>query len=239
MTSVTFLGTGNFLAPDRYWNSFVIDGSVLVEPSPSALPNLRRCGFSVGQIDSVVISHFHPDHSFGWPFLLLELLESRRERPLQVVGPPGVAGYLEAMMRLGSVIDIHNEAHAELEIVYTEVDRNWQEAGSLRFRGVEVEHVPHLECFGYVFDRERTIGYSGDTHPCDGLDAIAGACEVLVLECNGLHRSKSHMDIEAVASLRDRYPELRIVLTHLGAGVDSAGLEGVTIPGDFDTLDDL
>ena len=36
MTELTFLGTGNFLAPPgRYWNSFVLDGSVLVEPSPT------------------------------------------------------------------------------------------------------------------------------------------------------------------------------------------------------------
>ena len=32
----TFLGTGNFLAPGRYWNSFVLDGRVLVEPAPTA-----------------------------------------------------------------------------------------------------------------------------------------------------------------------------------------------------------
>ena len=25
MTALTFLGTGNFLAPGRYWNSFVVD----------------------------------------------------------------------------------------------------------------------------------------------------------------------------------------------------------------------
>ena len=50
---VDFLGTGNFLAPGRYWNSFVIDGSVLVEPSPTALPNLRRCRLSVDTIDVV------------------------------------------------------------------------------------------------------------------------------------------------------------------------------------------
>ena len=39
VTELTFLGTGNFLAPPgRYWNSFVMDASVLVEPSPTALP---------------------------------------------------------------------------------------------------------------------------------------------------------------------------------------------------------
>ena len=37
MTELAFLGTGNFLAPPgRYWNSFVMDTSVLVEPCPTA-----------------------------------------------------------------------------------------------------------------------------------------------------------------------------------------------------------
>ena len=71
MTDLTFLGTGNFVAPPgRYWNSFVIDTSVLVEPSPTALPHLRRCGFALDDIEVVVVSHFHADHCFGWPFLI-------------------------------------------------------------------------------------------------------------------------------------------------------------------------
>ena len=79
MTELIFLGTGNFLAPPgRYWNSFVIDGSVLVEPSPTALPHLRRCGFAVDDIEVVVVSHFHADHCFGWPFLLQAAARDRR-----------------------------------------------------------------------------------------------------------------------------------------------------------------
>ena len=66
-TAATFLGTGNYLAPDRYWNSFVLDGNVLVEPSPACLPNLRKSGLSAAALDVVVISHFHADHTFGWP----------------------------------------------------------------------------------------------------------------------------------------------------------------------------
>jgi ribonuclease Z len=240
VASLTFLGTGNFLAPGRYWNGFVIDGTILVEPSPTALPNLRRCGFRAEELDCVVISHFHPDHTFGWPFLLLELVERARGRRLEVVGPPGVSEYLDSMMRLGSVMEIQKNAHAELDIRYTEADGSWQEAGNVRLRAVEVEHVPDLRCFGYVFDRGgRLIGYSGDTRPCAGLDRLAEMCDVLVLECNGVHASKTHMDTEAVAALRDRFAHVRIVLTHLGETVASAGLTGVTIPDDFDTLADL
>src|SRR5215211_769702 len=69
-TRLTFLGTGNFSAPARYWNSFLIGDRVLVEPSPAVLPNLRKAGINPRAIDVVFISHFHADHTFGWPFLL-------------------------------------------------------------------------------------------------------------------------------------------------------------------------
>ena len=144
MTTATFLGTGNFLRPGRYWNSFVLDGNVLVEPSPTALPHLRRCGLTAADLDVVVISHFHPDHTFGWPFLLLEVVRTRPQGSrFSVVGPPGVEAFLADMMALGAVTDIVAAAHRLLDLRYVEVDGSWQEAGPLRFRAIEVEHVPH------------------------------------------------------------------------------------------------
>ena len=237
MTSLTFLGTGNFLAPGRYWNSFVVDAGVLVEPSPTVLPHVRRCGIAAESLDAIVISHFHPDHTFGWPFLLLELLRCGRDRPLSIVGPPDVEAFLSDMMRLGSVRNVHDAAHSELDIRYVEVDGAWQDAGPLRFRAIEVEHVPHLRCFAYLFDRgDRTIGYSGDTQPCPGLDELVGACDTAVLECNGRHPGPSHMDLDAIRSLRERFPAVPFVLTHVGPDVDPAGIADVVLPDDFETL---
>lgn len=240
-STLTFLGTGNFLARDRYWNSFVIDDSVLVEPSPTALPNLRRCGLQVSTIDAVVISHFHADHTFGWPFLLLEFVQSARERPLHVVGPPGLRGFLADMMKLGGVLNVQ-EAAQRLDIRHVEVDATWQDAGPLRFRAVEVDHVEHLQCFGYLFEREgRVIGYSGDTRPCPGLDELAAASDLLVLECNSEHPPDpplpiTHMDVQSVTDLRRRWPDLPLVLTHLGSDVDASGITNVHVPEDLETL---
>lgn len=241
MTTVTFLGTGNFLAPGRYWNSFVLDESVLVEPAPTALPHLRRCGIPVEKIEVVVISHFHPDHTFGWLFFLLEAAVLGGGRPLSVVGPPGVERFLVEMAELGGVMTVHELAKVNLDLRFVEVDGSWQEAGNLRFRAVEVEHVPHLTCFGYLFERDgKTVGYSGDTRPCRGLHELAQASDVLVLECNGKHVEApgpiTHMDEEAVRVLRERHPDVPFVLTHLGAGVDVAGIEGVVIPDDFQRM---
>jgi ribonuclease Z len=237
---LTFLGTGNFqVPPGRYWNSFVVDGHVLVEPAPTALPHLRRCGIDAADIDTVLISHFHPDHTFGWPFLLLEMKYcGRGNRPLHVVGPPGVQSFLAEMMELGGVPDVHAHVHDLVDVRYHEVDLSWQNAGRVRFRAVQVEHVPHLECFGYIIERgDRVLGYSGDTRLCAGLEEIAAASEVLVLECNGVHPWPTHMDVDSVRTLRERHPDVRFVLTHVGEGVSADGIPETVLPDDFETLE--
>jgi ribonuclease BN (tRNA processing enzyme) len=236
---LTFLGTGNFLAPPgRYWNSFVLDGTVLVEPSPTALPHLRRCGFAVDAVEVVVISHFHADHCFGWPFLLEAAAEIGGGRTLSVVGPPGLERHLSDMNEVGAVGSVTAMAQARLDLRFVEVNGEWQTAGPLRFRAVEVEHVPYLRCFGYLFERgDRVIGYSGDVKPCAGLTELAGQSGVLVLECNGHHSGpRSHMDEDAVRELAAQHPNLHIVVTHLGDQVDVSKLTGITVPSDFEVL---
>jgi ribonuclease BN (tRNA processing enzyme) len=266
MPRLTFLGTGEYLTSERYWNGFVIDGHILVETSPTVLPHLRRCGFDAGDLDVIFLSHFHADHTFGWPFLLLELIRRRGRDPVFVVGPPGVEARLREMMEVGSVPELWDAARDRLDIRWVEADGGWQTAGALRYRAVEVDHVPHLRCFGYMFDLGHTeaagaalsttasgagpdtaatsaaktlpLGYSGDVRPCRGLDTLAANCDTLVLECNGPHPPpKTHMDIADVADLRDRFPEVRLILTHMGPGIDAKRIHNCEKAEDFQTLD--
>jgi ribonuclease Z len=239
VTELTFLGTGNFLAPPgRYWNSFVMDANVLVEPCPTALPHLRKCGFDPASIDVVVISHFHADHCFGWPFFLQAVAEAGGGRTLQVVGPPGLEDHLAAMIDVAKVRPTLEMAHERLDLRFVDVDGSWQEVAGLRFRAVEVEHVPYLRCFGYLFERgDRLVAYSGDVRPCDGLTELADEADVLVLECNGTHGGpRVHMEESDVRDLQAAHPDTHFVLTHLGEQVDVTSMPGVTIPDDFQRL---
>ena len=239
MTELTFLGTGNFLAPPgRYWNSFVLDANVLVEPCPTALPHLRKCGFDATSVDVVVISHFHADHCFGWPFFLQAVAEAGGGRTLHIVGPPGLEEHLERMIDVAEVRSTLEMANRRLDLRFVDVDGSWQGAGGLRFRAVEVEHVPYLHCFGYLFERgDRYVGYSGDVRPCDGLSELADEADVLVLECNGAHEGpRSHMQESDVRALQAAHPDTHFVLTHLGEQVDTTSMPGVTIPEDFEKL---
>ena len=145
------------------------------------------------------------------------------------------------MMDAGAVRSVLQMAQERLDLRFTEVDGSWQQVGPLRFRAVEVVHVPYLRCFGYLFDRPGgVIAYSGDTTPCDGLTELARESHALVVECNGKHlppgATPTHMDEDSVRELRAAHPDLRIVLTHLGEQVDTASIPGVTIPSDFERL---
>jgi ribonuclease BN (tRNA processing enzyme) len=239
VTELTFLGTGNFLAPPgRYWNSFVLDSNVLVEPCPTALPHLRKCGFDPATIDAVVISHFHADHCFGWPFFLQAVAEAGGGRTLHIVGPPGLEAHLAHMIEVAEVRSTLELAHERLDLRFVDVEGTWQEAGGLRFRAIEVEHVPYLRCFGYLIERgDRFVAYSGDVRPCAGLTELATEADVLVLECNGKHGGpRTHMEERDVRDLQASHPDTHFVLTHLGEQVDTTSMPGVTIPDDFERL---
>jgi ribonuclease BN (tRNA processing enzyme) len=234
---LTFLGTGNAFAPGRYWNSFLIGNRVLVETSPIVLPNLRRAGADLAAIDTVFLSHFHADHTFGWPFLLLDyLIRTRRQSDLWVVGPPGVEQRLDEMCRIGAY---HPKALGEagFELRFVEVNEREQEAGPVRFRAVRVEHEPTLDCFGFLIEHDgRRIGYSGDTRLCDGLREIAKGSDVLALECAGRHGNFMHMGLDNVRTLRAECPDLPFILTHVNDDVDADGIPGVRVATDLETI---
>ena len=228
MTELIFLGTGNFLAPPgRYWNSFVMDASVLVEPSPTALPHLRRCGFTVDAIEVVVVSHFHADHCFGWPFFLQAAAEPGGGRTLYVVGPPGIEAHLENMNEAGAVRSVTEMARTNLDLRFVEVDGTWQEAGPLRFRAVEVDAraLPALLRLP-VRPGGQTIAYSGDTTPVRRAERAgprrrrAGG-GVQRAPCTAGGAAQPHGRGRPSACCRAAHPGVQLVLTHLGEQVDT------------------
>jgi ribonuclease Z len=239
---LTFLGTGNFNATAGFWNSFLINRRILVETSPIVLRHLQLVGTALTDVDVVFISHFHADHTFGWPFFYYSALSrAQRTRDLWIVGPPGIEQFLAEMLQAGRLTHVVEHARKRpdaFNLRFVEVNEQRQSAGDLKFRAVRVDHDPTLECFGYLIEIDgRTVGYSGDTTLCPGLREIAAGADVLVLECNSQHdRSPVHMTFDDVRTLRSEHPDLPLVLTHRAKDVDGGGLPRVLVPNDLETV---
>ena len=69
---LTFIGTGNAFAPTRYWSSFLEGDRCLFDAPPTLLAHLKKLGKDPRDVEVAFISHFHGDHFFGLPFLMLE-----------------------------------------------------------------------------------------------------------------------------------------------------------------------
>lgn len=97
---ITFLGTGEAFDAQL--------GNTSVYIRTAAIGYLVDCGFTVPHtlwrvnadpnlIDVIYLTHFHGDHSFGLPALLLRMKEDGRSKPLAILGQAGVKTFVERL----------------------------------------------------------------------------------------------------------------------------------------------
>src|SRR3954466_4705150 len=101
--SVVFLGTGGSVPSARRATACVLIRSggsrILVDAGEGAQRQMINSTGLV-QVDDIYVTHFHADHYLGLPGLLktYDLLE--RQRPLRIIGPPGLIGLFDALRRI-------------------------------------------------------------------------------------------------------------------------------------------
>ena len=174
-----FVGAGNAFADARCWSGFLLNGRYLFDAPPSALYALKRGGADLNALDVILVSHFHGDHFFGLPFLLLEYAyaggagtrAARRTRDLTIVGPPGIADMVERLTSLGYPNLTKKDFGYKRRYVEIEPGRDVEAAG-LRIEAEKMNHaVDTLPlCLGYCVETAgRRLAYTGDTGWTDTL----------------------------------------------------------------------
>ena len=235
-----FLGSGNAFAAGRYWSSFLLNGRYLFDASPIALPHLKRAAVALDDIEAVFISHFHADHFFGLPFLLLEYAEiTKRTNPLTIVGPPTIEERLKTLTKVGFPHLFEKER--SYEIRYVELaDGATGRVGDLTFTSRAVEHVDEFGCFGFRVELDgRALAYSGDTVMCDALADLARGADVFVVECSCWEErcGTVHLGMDDIRALRKELgPTPAFVLTHLDPGERDLGIDNVQYASDLARL---
>jgi ribonuclease BN (tRNA processing enzyme) len=232
-----FLGSGNAFAPLRYWSCFVVNGRYLFDCPPTALAHLKRMGKPPEEIHVVLVSHFHGDHFFGLPFLLLEYGESKPpSEDLFIVGPAQIQEKLEWMTELGFPGLLERSAGYLRR--YVEVSDGYSgEVGGVGLQALRVDHASRLESFGYRVEIEgRTVAYSGDARMGDSLYKLADGADVFVVECTCWGEDCGpHITPRDIRTLRKSISaSTTFILTHLDEGEgDLRGLDGVILAEDF------
>ena len=227
-----FLGSGNaFAAEGRAFSSFLLNGRYLFDCGPTVLQQLQKAGVPGSDIDVVFISHFHADHFFGLPFLLLDSKYGGRDRDLTIVGPPGVQDQVERLLELGYPSLLRDTSYARH---YREVQDGIEgEVEGLRFTAARVEHVPGLQCFAYRAEAEgRSLVYSGDTTLCGGLLRLVKGADVVVLECS-CQGVEVHLSPEGVEEVTRHAGGASVIVTHLDGADHPHSFAGLIVAEDL------
>jgi len=221
---ITYLGSGNAFVPQRDWGCLLINDAVLLDAGPSLLLNLKRLNLDPAGIRHIFISHFHGDHFFGIPFLLLEycFLSPTRE-PLAIIGPPGVENMIENVMRLAYPDVMHQGWPRPMIFVDVEDGRRHTVEG-LPFTAIKLDHVADaLDAFGYRIEfPEGMLAYSGDTRLTDAVYSLVEDARIIILEASSQNESPVHLGLNDLRKVLQRVPKDSLVfLNHL----DTSGPE--------------
>lgn len=187
-----------------------------------ALHGLPRAGVDWRAIDTVAITHFHPDHLSDLPALLAAYRYDGGTTPLTIVGPRGLQGRLEAMAVLhGSWILAPSRP---LTVVELDPGATWtSDDGAVRLYTHDTPHTPESVAFRLATlamdgsGHGLVVGYTGDTGPSDTLPAFLKGCGVLITECALVDPPEldTHLSPSRVARLaREAKPDL-LLLSHV------------------------
>ena len=221
MARIDFLGTGNAFCPSGRMHALaIIDKKILIDAPPTLIPQLRGDGISPSQIDHVLFTHWHGDHVFGFPFLLLDrkfISDPSGERVLEIHLRPGGKEYLSNICEIGfpgSLGDWFNSRAIWNEGESSKIgDTGW------KYERFPVCHAPGTDPHGYELTHESgfRLLHCGDSGPCQEIEKrSAKGPDIAILEMGvpDIGDFPHHHQPSDVISFSERFPDTKVLVTH-------------------------
>jgi len=215
---LTVLGAGTCVPSEGYSPSGHLvefdEIAVLMDIGPGTLNRMSAQGVNYQELNYILLSHFHPDHTLD----LLTFLQAsnstpgwKRTEPLALVGGYGLENFLH---QLFCIFEGTEPESFDLKVFELGTDTLSFEGWSL---GTELTgHTENSLAFR-LSTGEKSIVYSGDAAQVEGLLRLAQEVDLLLCECSlpSEMATEDHLTPVQVGQLARDAHVARLVLTHL------------------------
>lgn len=213
---ITFLGTGYSCDPQRR------NLSILVEENNRS--HLLDCGFNSANgylsrfadstsLDSLWVSHFHGDHFFGIPHLILHFYMQQRTKPLTVISGMGGEDIILQAIKLA-----YPELSKKLPFSIDFVELTSGSSSKINGLAWQCAPVTHSQSsFGLqLSNANHSLYYSGDGRATEQSRALMRGCNLVIHEAYSLEPGDpNHFSVAECYELKESLKIDKLAIVHL------------------------
>ena len=213
---ITFLGVGEAFDETQTNVCLLVEAAgrrMLMECGANAPSAVWKKSTRADYLDGIFISHFHADHTFGLPALVMRMWEDGRTRPFYLFGPVGSQRYIERMMKMAYPSMVEK---LPFTLRFRELQRShrWDD---WNLRVVSTRHsVPNLGLRLEAGSPQKVFCYSGDGMFTPTAAKLYTGADLLVHEAyleDG--QTKTHCSLVQLERLQDLARPKQMALVHL------------------------
>ncbi|MBL7085087.1 MAG: MBL fold metallo-hydrolase [Candidatus Omnitrophica bacterium] len=182
---ITILGSGTGV-PSLKRNAAgliirIANENLLFDTGPGTLKRLLEKGITYHDLDYILYTHFHTDHTLDLPAILFaaKYALSLRAKELTIIGPGGLERFYNSLLNLyGDVIRPESYVVSLREIQEEEL-----KFGAYNIKTMRMDHA--AESLGYRVESDgKVMVYSGDTDVCENIVKLGQNADILILDCS-------------------------------------------------------
>jgi ribonuclease BN (tRNA processing enzyme) len=214
---LTVVGAGTILPAQRLSSSChvleIADRPIVFDMGPGALARLAFAGLDYRDVETIFISHLHPDHTLDL-VTLLQALEAtpgwNRTQTLTIVGCRGLKTFIIELLAIFR--DAVPQSYA-LEVIELEVGRH--EIAGLTVETCLTGHTSNSLAFR-LETQNGVFAYSGDAADMGAMINIARQADMFLCECSfeKEHSTIDHLNSDAVGRIAQAAGVRHLIVTH-------------------------
>ncbi|MFO7849000.1 MAG: MBL fold metallo-hydrolase, partial [Spirochaetia bacterium] len=230
---VTILGSGTCVPSlIRSSCSLLLEGEeekILLDAGPGTMHRLLARNIEIDDIDTIFLSHFHPDHASELAAFLFSTkypAPMERRKKLQLIGGRGFKQFYESLNKTFDNVLSLPEGFFELHEL-SDSGESESLLGEFSLKWTTVAHRPESRAYRFTGKTGFSLVYSGDTDFSDNLIELSSGANLLISESAfpDSEKVEGHLTPSLAGEIASRAGVDHLVLTHFYPICESYDIE--------------
>jgi ribonuclease BN (tRNA processing enzyme) len=230
---VTILGSGTCVPSLKRSSCAVLveidDTRLLLDSGPGTMRRLLETETSIFDLDYILYSHFHPDHTAELVPLIFATKYpdgNRRQSPLTVIAGKGLSHFFAGLKLVyGNWIELTDGKFRLMELNNQSNDS--RDFETFTIESTPVVHNPESIAYRITSNDGSSVVYSGDTDYSENLIELASGADLLICESAVPdHKAVAgHLTPSRAGDIASRADVNKLVLTHFYPDCEDVDIE--------------